>query len=108
MGQMDGKGETFGPLRGSLASTAEDSFKKAQPAAKEINAALMMTTNGAAATVSSQFELIRDNAGKERERTAAALQTAYEQANAQLAAIMGQTTDRFKQSAAEVRSMALD
>ena len=90
----------------SFAATVEESFDRAQARAKEINASLMMTTNGAAATVSSQFEMIRDNAGKERERTAAALQSAYEQANAQLAGIMGQTTERFKQSAAEIRSMA--
>jgi hypothetical protein len=56
--------------------------------------------------VSSQFELIRDNADKESERTTIALQTAYDQANAQLAGIMNQTTERFMQSAAEVRSMA--
>jgi len=43
----------------SFASTVEESFNKAQARAKEINAALMLTTNGAASTVSSQFELIR-------------------------------------------------
>ena len=90
----------------SFATTVEDSFNKAQARAKEINAALMLTTNGAASTVSSQFEMIRDNAGKERERTAAALQAAYDQANTQLAGIMNQTTERFKQSAADVRTMA--
>jgi uncharacterized protein YoxC len=108
IGQIERKSEDFGALMGSFASTVEDSFNKAQARAKEINAALMMTTNGAAATVSSQFELIRDNAGKERERTAAALQAAYDQANAQLAGIMGQTTERFNQSAGEVRAMALE
>jgi hypothetical protein len=50
--------------------------------------------------------MIRDNAGKERERTAAALQAAYDQANAQLAGVMNQVTERFKQSAADVRTMA--
>ena len=108
IGEVARKSADFESLMRSFASTVEDSFAKAQARAKEINAALMMTTNGASATVSSQFELIRDNADKERERTAAALQTAYDQANAQLAGIMNQTTERFKQSAAEVRSMAGD
>ena len=106
--QIGRKSEDFEALMRSFASTVEESFNKAQARAKEINAALMLTTNGAASTVSSQFELIRDNAGKESERTAAALQAAYEQANNQLAAIMGQTTERFKQSAAGVRSMAIE
>jgi hypothetical protein len=104
--QIGRKSEDFETLMRSFASTVEESFNKAQARAKEINAALMLTTNGAASTVSSQFELIRDNAGKESERTAAALQAAYEQANTQLAAIMNQTTERFKQSAASVRAMA--
>ena len=106
MGQIGRKSEDFEALMRSFAATVEESFGKAQARAKEINAALMLTTNGAAATVSSQFEMIRDNAGKERERTAAALQAAYDQANTQLAGVMNQITDRFKQSAAEVRSMA--
>jgi hypothetical protein len=108
MGDVARKSEDFESLMRSFATTVEDSFNKAQTRAKEINAALMMTTNGASATVSSQFELIRDNADKERERTSAALQAAYDQANSQLAGIMNQTTERFKQSAAEVRSMAGD
>ncbi len=106
MGEIDRKSQDFAGLMQSFALTVEDSFNRAQARAKEINGALMMTTNGAAATVSSQFEMIRDNAGKERERTAAALKEAYDQANAQLAGIMDQTTERFKQSAAEVRAMA--
>ena len=101
MGQIGRKSEDFESLMRSFAGTVEESFNKAQARAKEINAALMLTTNGAAATVSSQFEMIRDNAGKERERTAAALQTAYDQANTQLAGVMNQITERFKQSAAE-------
>ena len=106
MGQIGRKSEDFEALMRSFAATVEELFNKAQARAKEINAALMLTTNGAAATVSSQFEMIRDNAGKERERTAAALQAAYDQANAQLAGVMNQVTERFKQSAADVRSMA--
>ena len=106
MGQIGRKSEDFEALMRSFAGTVEESFNKAQARAKEINAALMLTTNGAAATVSSQFEMIRDNAGKERERTAAALQAAYDQANTQLASVMNQVTERFKQSAADVRAMA--
>jgi hypothetical protein len=108
VGQIGRKSEDFEALMRSFASTVEESFNKAQARAKEINAALMLTTNGAASTVSSQFELIRDNAGRESERTAAALQAAYDQANTQLAGIMNQTTERFKQSAAGVRAMAVE
>ena len=44
------KSEDFENLMRSFASTVEDFFNKAQARAKEINAALMMTTNGASAT----------------------------------------------------------
>ena len=108
MGEIERKSQDFATLMQSFASTVEEFLQRAQARAKEINGALMMTTNGAAATVSSQFEMIRDNASKERERTAAALKEAYDQANAQLAGIMDQATERFKQSAAEVRTMAVE
>ena len=93
-------------MLGSFASSVEDSFTKAQARAQEISAALAASTKGTASTVAGQFEMIRENAGREREKTAQALQTAYDQASAQLSQIMDQAAEKFRQSVAEVKGMA--
>ncbi|MGO9773255.1 MAG: hypothetical protein ACLPSW_27660, partial [Roseiarcus sp.] len=100
------KSHEFDAVARHFAASFEESFTKAQTRAQEISASLAVSTKNAASNAVSQFEMIRDNAGKERERTAAALQAAYDQANMQLAGVMNQVTERFKQSAADVRTMA--
>jgi hypothetical protein len=102
------KSQEFDAVTRHFASSFEESFSKAQARAQEISAALTVATKGTASTVASQFEMIRENAGKEREKTAQALQAAYEQANAQLSEVMNKTAERFRQSVAEVKQMAGD
>ena len=103
---IDAKSLEFEAAASRFAASFEESFNRAQARAQEISAALASTTKGTASTVVSQFEMIRDHAGKERERTSQALQEAYEQANAQLSEIMNETAERFRQSVAEVKQMA--
>ena len=100
------KSRELDELLGSFASSVEESFTKAQARAQDISAALAASTKGTASTVAGQFEMIRENAGRERDRTAQALQSAYDQANAQLAQIMDQAAEKFRQSVAEVKGMA--
>ena len=56
--------------------------------------------------IDRQFAGIRANIEQEREGTAAAMRAACEQANAELAGIFGQTTERFQSAAAELRDMS--
>jgi hypothetical protein len=56
--------------------------------------------------IDRQFAGVRTNIEKERESTAAAMRAACEQANAELAGIFGQTTERFQSAAAELRDMS--
>ena len=100
------KSKEFDELMSHFTSSVEDSFTKAQARAQEISAALAAATKGTASTVAGQFEMIRENAGRERDRTAQAMQAAYDQANAQLAQIMDQAAEKFRQSVAEVKGMA--
>ena len=100
------KSRELDELLGNFASSVEESFTKAQARAQDISAALAASTKGTASTVAGQFEMIRENAGRERDRTAQALQSAYDQANAQLAQIMDQAAEKFRQSVAEVKGMA--
>jgi hypothetical protein len=102
------KSQEFDAVARHFAASFEESFAKAQARAQEISAALTVSSKNAAASVAGQFEMIRDNAGKERAKTAEALQAAYDQANAQLNEVMSKTADRFGQSVGEVRQMAAE
>jgi phage host-nuclease inhibitor protein Gam len=105
---IDAKSQEFDDAASRFAASFEESFNRAQTRAQEISAALTLATKGTALSVVSQFEMIRENAGKERERTTQALQAAYEQANVQLSEVMNDTTDRFRQAVAEVKQMAAE
>ena len=106
LAEIDAKSREFDAAASRFAASFEESFNRAQERAQEISAALALATKGTASSVVNQFEMIRENAGAERERTAQALEAAYEQANAQLSEIMNDTADRFRQSVAEVKQMA--
>ncbi|THD49440.1 MAG: hypothetical protein E7774_01215 [Bradyrhizobium sp.] len=102
------KSHEFDAVARHFSASFEESFAKAQTRAQEISAALTVATKTAAASVTSQFETIRDNAGKEGEKTAVSLQAAYDQANSQLNDLMTKSSERFRQSVGEVRQMAAE
>jgi DNA anti-recombination protein RmuC len=106
IGDLSGRSEAFEATLGRFAANVEDSFARAQARAQEIGAALASATRGASIAVAGQFESIRDNAAKERERTAQTLQATLEQTNTQLAGALEHAADRFRQSVAEVKDMA--
>ncbi|HYC25291.1 MAG TPA: hypothetical protein VEC58_04550, partial [Roseiarcus sp.] len=106
--EVGGKSDAFEAMMHSFTATIEDSLNRAHARAREVNASLAQATSGAANAANSHFESIREAAVQERERTSAALQTSYEQANAQLSAIMNLAMERFKQSASDMRAMTLD
>jgi hypothetical protein len=56
--------------------------------------------------IDEQFGAIRANAGKERERTAAALRAAYDQAAQDVETIFDQSTHRFQAAAEEMRGLS--
>jgi hypothetical protein len=91
--------ESFGAL-------IDESFKHAASRARDIGSFLSDASQATAGLIEQQFGEIRTNTGKERERTASALRTAYEQANSELEMIMRQTTERFQTAASEMRGMA--
>jgi hypothetical protein len=91
--------ESFGAL-------IDESFKQAAIRARDIGTFLSDASQATAGLIEQQFGEIRTNTGKERERTASALRTAYEQANGELETIMRQTTERFQTAASEMRGMA--
>ncbi len=102
------KSQEFDAVARHFAASFEESFTKAQTRAQEISASLAVSTKNAATNAVSQFEMIRDNAGKERIKTSEALQSAYDQANANLDDVMSKTAERFRESVDEVRQMAAE
>ena len=102
------KSQEFDAVARHFAASFEDSFAKAQARAQEISASLAVSTKNAATNAVSQFEMIRDSAGKERLKTTEALQIAYDQANANLNDVMTKTAERFRESVDEVRQMAAE
>jgi hypothetical protein len=106
--EVAAKSDAFENLMQTFTTTVEDSLNRALLRAKDVQTSVAQTTNGAARQITEQFETIRDHAGKERERTSAALEEAYEQANTQLSTIMNLANERFKQTAASLRATTVD
>ncbi len=106
--EVAAKSDAFENLMQTFTTTVEDSLNRALQRAKDVQTSVAQTTNGAARQIGEQFETIRDHAGKERERTTAALEEAYEQANTQLSTIMNLANDRFKQTAASMRATTVE
>jgi len=107
-GEIAEKSQEFDAVARHFATSFEDSFTKAQARAQEISASLAVSTKNAASNAVSQFEMIRDTTGRERLKTAEALQAAYDQANANLEDVMTKTAERFRDSVNEVRQMAAE
>ncbi len=90
----------------SFAEHIEDSFEKATTRARDIGAFLSESAQSTGGTIDQQFAGIRANIEQERESTAAAMRAACEQANAELAGIFRQTTERFQSAATELRDVS--
>jgi len=103
---IDAKNREFEAVTQRLSQSFAESFDRAQARAQEISGALTLAARGTASTVVGQFEMIRENSDKEREKTVEALKSAHELANAQLGELMNKTAERFRQSVAEVKQMA--
>ena len=73
-----------------------------------LGAFLTEASQSTVASVEQQFGEIRAATGRERERTAAALRAAYEQANEQMTRLFGEATERFSTAATDIRSMTAE
>ncbi|MDB5649086.1 MAG: hypothetical protein JWL62_606, partial [Hyphomicrobiales bacterium] len=96
----------FDNVMRSFSGLIEDSFHRAETRAREIGTFLSESTESVVGMIDTQFEEVRATSGKERERTAAALRAAYEQANTEMNQIFGSAIERFKASAAEMRGVS--
>ncbi len=98
--------DEFEQMMASFSAVVDDSFRRVESRAQEIGTFLGETSQTTAGMVERQFGDIRSSLGTERERTAALLHAAYEEANAEIEGILGQSTARFEVAANEMRGIS--
>ena len=105
---LSASGASFDVLLKRFADSVEESFSRGQGRAQEINAMLAATSKSAALAIGTQFGQIQENATRESQRASQTLQGAYDQANAQLSQTLDGALERFRATAAEVKTLASD
>jgi Apolipoprotein A1/A4/E domain len=98
--------DDFDQMMSSFSAIVDESFRRVENRAQEIGSFLADTSQATAGMVERQFGDIRSSLGTERERTAALLHAAYEEANAEIEGILGQSTARFEVAANEMRGIS--
>ncbi len=98
--------DDFDQMMSSFSAVVDDSFRRVESRAQELGTFLAETSQSTAGMVERQFGDIRSSLGTERERTAALLHAAYEEANAEIEGILGQSTARFELAANEMRGIS--
>jgi hypothetical protein len=106
LGSVQSQRDEFDGVMSSFSALVDESFQRVESRAREIGTFLADTSQATAGTVERQFGDIRTSLGAERERTAALLRATYEQANAEVEGILGQSTVRFQSAASEMRGLA--
>ncbi len=106
LGGMKGRRDDLEGLATAFSERIEDLYEKSEARARSIGAILADTSQLSGGTIESQFAELRARITEERDRTAAELRSAAEQANSALDSQFGQTADRFQSAAAELRGIA--
>ena len=91
---------------GSFSGTLEESFRQAKSRAQNVGQLLTQATQETAGAVDERFAQIRAATERERERTAATMHAAYEQATQELSQVLNQASERFNAAAAEIRGLS--
>jgi hypothetical protein len=100
---LNGRIEDMDAMLRSFSSLVGDQLSTAESRAREASVLVHQSAEGASQAIASQYERIRLESGKERERTAAALRSAYEQANSEMSSLFQGGLDGFLATAAELR-----
>ncbi|QLP97794.1 MAG: hypothetical protein HZY79_10980 [Rhodoblastus sp.] len=93
-------------LIASVSQTVETTFAAAERRAQELANKLALSAQSSSGAVVGQFATLRDEAERERERTAQALHAAYQQTSGEMQSLFGDATERFRAAAAEMRGVA--
>jgi hypothetical protein len=102
------KAEDMDSLLKSFAGLLEDNLASAEARAREVGQVLVESTSQTTAAITAQAETLRMATGKERERTAAVLRQAYEQAMTEMNSLFKDATTRFGEVTGGLRDMSSD
>ena len=92
----------------SFNGLVDGAFAQAENRAREVGTFLTEATQSTVDTVEERFASVRAATGRERERTAAAMRAAYEQANEEMSRLLEEGSKRFAAAVIEMRDMSSD
>ena len=104
--RVNEKSDDLDSVMRAFSGMIDESFNSAEVRAREIGTFLAESTQGSKDAIGQHFEAVRSSTAKERERTAAALRAAYEQARSEMEEIFSGTAERFKGSTEELLAMS--
>ncbi len=108
VGTLNSRIEDVDAMLRSFTSLVEDQLSTAEARAREASSLVHESAETAAQAIGSQYERIRLETGKERERTAAALRQAYDQANSELGTLLQSGLQGFMATAGDLRQATRD
>ena len=107
-GTLNSRVEDIDSMLRSFTALVDEQLESAQAKARETSSLVHETAENAANAIGTQFERVRIESGKERERTAASLRAAYEQANTEMSTLFHRTLEGFAATAAQFRQASQD
>lgn len=108
VGTLNARIEDVDAMLRSFTSLVEDQLSTAEARAREASTLVHQSAETAAQAIGSQYERIRLETGKERERTAAALRQAYDQANTEMTSLLQNGVQGFLATAGDLRQATRD
>jgi hypothetical protein len=108
LGDIEGRRGDFENVLQAFSGLIEDAFRDAEARARDIGTFLVESTQHTTHSVEEGFAEIRAATGKERERTAAALRAAYEQATGEMADLLDRANQGFQAAAEEIRGVTTE
>ena len=105
---LEHRREDFENVLSSFNGLVDTAFTQAETRAREVGTFLSEATQSTVDTVEERFASVRAATGRERERTAAAMRAAYEQANEEMSRMLNDGTQRFSAAVTEMRDMGSD
>jgi hypothetical protein len=105
---LDMKTEDLEQRLNRFATLLDNSMEGATDRAREIGRMIAETSSQGSHTITEQFELVRQNTEQERARTIDTMREVYEQATAEVHAMLRDSSERFNELLQGMRDMAAE
>lgn len=105
---LGGRIEDMDSMLRSFTALVDEHLTEAQTKARDASALVHESAQSSAEAIGMQFDRVRLETGKERERTAAALRSAYDQANGEMSTLFQRTMEGFASTATQLRQASQD